>query len=65
MGAIAILLIIFFAFKFLRNNAALLCMLALLPVLVFQSFGFDKGVSVALTAVLWVAVGVVLNGEKA
>ncbi len=65
MEALAILLIIFFAFKFLRNNIALLCMLALLPVLVFQSLGFDKGVSVALTSVLWVAVGVVLNGENA
>ena len=65
MEAIAILLIVFFAFKFLCNKVALLCMLALLPVLVFQSFGFDKGVSIVLTAVLWVVVGAVFNGEKA
>ena len=69
MGWLALALVLAFVLYIIIDRESLLvsvlAMGALLPVLFFQLFSFDKSTSIALAAILWLAIGALFNSKKA
>ena len=69
MGLLALALVVFFVLYKIFDKESMafgvLAMLGLLPVLIFQSFGFEKNTAIILTVILLVLTSALFNNGKA
>ena len=69
MGWLALALVVAFVLYKIIDKESLsvgvLAMLALLPVLAFQSLGFEKSTALILTAIMLVLINALFNNGKA
>lgn len=69
MGLLALALVVFFVLYKIFDKESMafgvLAMLGLLPVLIFQSFGFEKNTAIILTVIILVLISALFNNGKA